>query len=43
MFPVNIAKFLRTPILKNIWEELLLHYQSLKSSAAADIPMKPPS
>ena len=23
-FPVNIAKFLRTPILKNIWEQLLL-------------------
>ena len=23
-FPVNIAKCLRTPILKNIWEEMLL-------------------
>ena len=23
-FPVNIAKFLRTPILKNIWQRLLL-------------------
>ena len=23
-FPVNIAKFLRTPVLKNIWEWLLL-------------------
>ena len=24
-FPVNIARFLRTPILKNICERLLLH------------------
>ena len=24
-FPVNIAKFVRTSILKNIWERLLLH------------------
>ena len=23
-FPLNIAKFLRTPILKNIWKRLLL-------------------
>ena len=26
-FPVNIAKFLRTPILKNICKRLLLKYQ----------------
>ena len=25
-FPVNIAKFLRTPILKNIWKQLLLKH-----------------
>ena len=24
-FPVNIAKFLKTPNLKNIWERLLMH------------------
>ena len=28
VFSVNIAKFLRTPILKNIYERLLLKVQS---------------
>ena len=28
-FPVIIAKFLRTPILKNIWEGLLLFIQKI--------------
>ena len=27
-FPMNIAKFLRTPILRNIWEQLLLETQT---------------
>ena len=27
-FPVNTAKFLRTPILKNIWELLLLNFNA---------------
>ena len=25
-FPVKFTKFLRTPILKNIWEQLVLHF-----------------
>ena len=28
-FPVNIAKFLRTPILKNIYKRLLLDHVDL--------------
>ena len=33
-FPVNIAKFLRTPILKNISEWLLLGYLSSSTSSS---------
>ena len=33
-FPVNVAKFLRTPILKNISERLLLKI----STSAANLP-----
>ena len=29
-FPVNIVKFLRTCILKNIWEQLLLSEPAMK-------------
>ena len=28
-FPLNFAKFLRMPILKNIWERLLLAFDSI--------------
>ena len=28
-FPVKFAKFLKTPVSKNIWEQLLLHCQRL--------------
>ena len=31
-FPVNIAKFLRTPVLKNIYERLLLKLPVLRES-----------
>ena len=31
-FSVNIAKILRTPILKNMWERLLLRFKSYKSA-----------
>ena len=34
-FPVNIAKFLRTPILKNTCEELLLNFIAPKGKICA--------
>ena len=40
---MNIAKFLRTPILKNVSQRLLLHRLSIKTSdalAAANIRIK---
>ena len=35
MFSVNIAKFLRTPILKNICEQLFLELQNQKINSHA--------
>ena len=34
-FPVNIAKFLRTPILKNTCEELFLNFFAPKGKISA--------
>ena len=36
-FPVNIAKFLRTAILKNIWERLSLRAEGMTLLQALDI------
>ena len=36
-FSVNFAKFLRTPILKNIWEQLLLNLSFLRFSLGVGV------
>ena len=43
MFPVNIAKFLRTPILKNICERLFLTVRKYAVNDILQFPYEKPS